>query len=166
MLSTMFMISYFTWRTTFVSDHERDDYMSSKFFTEFSQRDPYSLKGGDFEFKVAIVDTKFQNEDNPYGEFKLHKYSSIRDYNSILTEGQKPTLDEIVELRDCNYGKSNDTHTSGTVWDLKQTYYCPVWKDNDFLYGNYYSDKTAWYRLAMHECDPEERAKVGKTCKS
>ena len=126
--------------------------MSSSFFTSFSNRDPYALKGGDLEFKVAVVDPSFDMTDNPYGEFKLHKYSSIMDYKNIIPEDKNLTRDEIVELRDCDYGKPEDKNSA---WNVKQKYYCPVWKDGDFLYGDYYTPKTTWYRLAMHECDAE-----------
>ena len=43
----------------------------SSFFTEYDKRDPYNLKGGDLDFRVAIVDKYFDNNDNPFGEFKI-----------------------------------------------------------------------------------------------
>ena len=116
------------------------------------------LKGGDFDFKVSVVDSTFKNTDNPYGEFKLHRYTTIEDHNKILTEGEKPSRDEIIELRDCDYGKSDEKNQ---MWSVGNTMYCPVWKETDFLYGNLYEPKTSWFRLAMHECDAEKRAKVG-----
>ena len=121
------------------------------------------LLDSDFDFKVVVGDTTFLNEDNPYGEFKLHRYTTIEDHTNILNEVEKPSRDEIIELRDCDFGKPKDKNSN---WNLKNTYYCPVWKNTDFLYGNLYTPKTSWFRLAMHECDSEKRAKVGKTCKS
>ena len=42
---------------------------------------------------VAVIDPSFNMTDNPYGEFKLHKYTITED----------DAQDEEVELRDCAY---------------------------------------------------------------
>lgn len=43
---------------------------------------------------------------------------------------------------------------------------CPNWSNDDYLYGDYYSPKFSWYRLALHECDPIKRRQQGKKCAS
>ena len=42
--------------------------------------------------------------------------------------------------------------------------YCPYYGKNDYLYGDYYSDRFSWYRLVVHQCDSVARAKENKTC--
>lgn len=78
-VSTVAFVSYFFWRTAYLFDHSRDDYMMSTFFTEFSDRKPYMLKDSDFTFRVHVVDEDYDNDDNPYGEIKLHKYYNIEN---------------------------------------------------------------------------------------
>ena len=43
--------------------------------------------------------------------------------------------------------------------------YCPNFNDSHFLYGDYYSSKASWYRLAVHFCDENKRKAEGKECK-
>ena len=33
------------------------------------------------------------------------------------------------------------------------------------MYGDYYSNKASWFRLALHYCDENERNSQGKECK-
>ena len=84
LISTFCLISYFMWRVTFISNHERDDYMFSSIFTDFDKRDPYILQETkDLKFKVTAIapanTSDFNLTDNPYGEFKLHRYTNIED---------------------------------------------------------------------------------------
>ena len=57
-------------------NHGQDEYMMCSFFTDFFDRDPYKLKGGDLDFKIALMDETLNYDDNPYGEIKLHRYSN------------------------------------------------------------------------------------------
>lgn len=77
--------------------------MMSSFFTDYKDRKPYELKGGDLEFRVAVIDDKFDNNDNPYGEFKLHRYTTIKNITNILGEDPSAVTDEIIELKECEY---------------------------------------------------------------
>lgn len=159
-ISVISLFGYFCWRCTYIFDHEQDEYFMSSFFTEYEQRDPYFLKGGDLNFRVALIDSSFDNKDNPYGEFKLHRYTTIRNNSNIIGEDEIPTQDLIINLKECNK-KDNDAWSSSS-----QKYYCPDFGDDDILYGDYYIPKNSWLRLAMHECDPTKRALLGKTCES
>ena len=135
--------------------------MFSNFFTEFDKRKPYLLKDGELNFKVTVIDNEFKNDDNPYGEFKLHRYTSIKDIENINGNKEIKTVDEIIDLKICDYGPQNNED-----WNMNQTYYCPIWTDKDFLYGNFLTKKNSWLRLTMHECDPNKRAKENKTCET
>ena len=33
------------------------------------------------------------------------------------------------------------------------------------MYGDYYSSKASWFRLAVHYCDENKRKPLGKECK-
>lgn len=83
-VSSCALFVYFFWRCTYIVEHDQDEYFMSSFFTEYEKRDPYKLKGGDLDFRIAIVDKDFDNNDNPYGEFKLHRYSNIKNSSNIL----------------------------------------------------------------------------------
>lgn len=57
------------------------------------------------------------------------------------------------------------TITSWRKSDNKQ--YCPDYGDAHFLYGNFYTTRFSWLRLALHFCDDtpqgeEERRKAGR----
>ena len=66
----------------------------------------------------------------------------------------------------------NAINTSWRKSNVKQ--YCPDYDDGHFLYGNYYTKRFSWLRLALHFCDdtPEgrlDRIQAGKQyidCKS
>ena len=89
--------------------YERDEYMMCSFFTDFKDRDPYKLKGGDLDFKFAIMDNSLNYKDNPYGEIKLHRYTNYENENGSTT-------DEIIEMRDCDYG--DDTNeVKNAIWN-------------------------------------------------
>ena len=123
LISTFCLISYFIWRLTFISNNERDDYMLSSIFTDFDKREPYFLHDTeDFKFKVtAITGIKdFNLTDNPYGEFKLHRYTNIEDAKDINGSPARTTLDKIIPLIDCDYGTENNDD-----WNLGQKYLCP-----------------------------------------
>ena len=53
----------------------------------------------------------------------------------------------------CN---SNIEHEGG--WDIKSNpHFCPDYRPNDIMKGNYYTEKYSWLRLAVHRCDPNEK---------
>ena len=62
-----FVLIYLNWRLQVMFAYERDEYMMCSFFTDFNERDPYKLKGGDMDFKIAIMDNTLNLDDNPYG---------------------------------------------------------------------------------------------------
>ena len=75
------VITYFSTRVRLLLNHQRDEYMMCSFFTNFEEREPYKLKGGDLDFKIAIMDNTLDLDDNstqpnPYGEIKLHRYTN------------------------------------------------------------------------------------------
>lgn len=39
------------------------------------------LKNSDLSFVLYVDDPDFDNEDNPYGEFKLHKFTNMNSIN-------------------------------------------------------------------------------------
>ena len=55
-------------------------------YTEFNQRKPYMLKDSDFNFLVRVIDPDYNNNDNPYGELKLHRYTNIENTTHISQE--------------------------------------------------------------------------------
>lgn len=59
-----------------------------------------------FDFEVKISDVIFDNEDNPYGEFKLHYYNYTSDgtFNDII----------VPFKTDCNVIGGND------IWDFSK----------------------------------------------
>ena len=70
------VLAYFSSRLRLLLNHQRDEYMMRGFFTDSKDREPYKLKGGDLDFKIAIMDKTFNLDDNPYGEIKLHRYTN------------------------------------------------------------------------------------------
>lgn len=96
-----FVLIYLNWRLQVMLSYERDEYMMCSFFTDFNERDPYKLKGGDLDFKLAIMDNTLIYDDNPYGQIKLHRYTNYESEDGT-------TKDEIIEMRDCDY--NDDTN--------------------------------------------------------
>ena len=105
------VITYFSTRVRLLLNHDRDEYMMSSFFTEFNEREPYKLEGGDLDFKITIMDKNLNLDDNPYGEIKLHRYTNYEN-------GGKTTEDLIVELRDCDYIDETNAEKN-ELWNLK-----------------------------------------------
>ena len=81
LISTICLITYSFWRVQYITNHDRDDYFLTQFFTKFEERKPYFLKDGDLDLRFAVVSNSkdFDIHDNPYGEFKLHRYSNIQN---------------------------------------------------------------------------------------
>ena len=145
------VLAYFSSRLRLLLNHQRDEYMMSGFFTDYKDREPYKLKGGDLDFKVAIMDKTFNLDDNPYGEIKLHRYTNYE-------AGGGATTDSLVDLVDCNYADETNEEKND-LWNMKQKYLCPKFSESDILYGDYYSTKSSWLRLVVHKCDEKKRKK-------
>lgn len=139
-------------------------YFFTSFFTDFEERDPMMLKGSDLKFRVGIIDKELNIFDNPYCEIKLHRYTSLNNIEDIKNPKVNKFMDKIIDIVDCD--KKDKKENSNDVWNVGQIYYCPDYKDSDFLYSDYDQEKASWMRLAIHECDPKKRALEGKKCKS
>ena len=102
------------------------------------------LKNGDLDFNVLVEDLDYNNNDNPYGEIKLHRYTNIQNKDNITGEVYRDDKDEVIKLKECAspYGAS--------IWNRNYTNYCPDFSDEDFLYGDFYSPKFSWLRLVVH----------------
>ena len=161
---------YFFWRLHLYNSRERDEFFSSQYFSDFRNIQAYplffkdkddsyaSFDGISFTFAAYINDPQFDNDDSAYAKFKLHRYTNMKSQADIHDPLEPVQVkDEIIELTKCKSAYAN----SG--W-AQSKYYCPVFKEDDFLYGDYYSKKQQWYRLALHKCDIRERSKLGKGC--
>ena len=86
------IVWYLQWRIRLLISYERDDYIAVNVRTDLETRDPLQLKDSAIDFSLYVMDTNFDNDDNSYGEFKLHMFSS-------MDEGTK---DIVVPLKtDC-----------------------------------------------------------------
>lgn len=107
-----------------------------------------------FSFKLFVNDAGFDNEDNPYGKWIYHMYTNMKDINDTDKDvGDIGYNDRHIPLVDCSHGTEFDGWTSTGVKN-----YCPSFSDDDFLYGNWYSKRFAWSRLAFHFCDNSTEA--------
>lgn len=61
--------------------------------------------------------------------------------------------DRLVPLIDCGAHGVDFDWTSDRI-----RHYCPVFSENDFFYGNWYSKRFSWSRLSLHFCDDTEEA--------
>ena len=103
-----------------------------------------------------MTDPKFNNDDNPYIKFKLYHYDNYESKTS-------PQDKREIPLVPCENEYVDDVLKD--IWYPGQ-YYCPGYTEGDYLYSNYYKSVSAWMRLVIHLCNPEERAAQGKTCAS
>ena len=89
----------------------------------------------------------------------LHKYTNMDHRQDHHASGvANKVRDEIIPLKNCN--------SESDMWQAQNiTKYCPDFRKDDFIYGDYYSEKFTWYRLVIHQCDKEKREAKGKTCK-
>ena len=86
----------------------------------------------EFIFKFSIENDEFDNFDNPYGKFILHRYSNMKDINDTqFDEGEyNEDYDHEIELVESDAISGN--------WDNRSVkYYKPKFTDQDFLYGWY-----------------------------
>lgn len=93
----------------------------------------------------------------------MHRYTNMDHEQDYSEEGEtKQIRDEMVPLKDCNENQMIKAHWhNGGIRK-----YCPDFRDDDYIYGDYYSNKFSWYRLVIHTCNVKEREEQGKTCKS
>ena len=105
------VITYFSTRVRLMLNHQRDEYMMCSFFTDFKDREPYKLKDGDLDFKIAIMDKTLNLDDNPYGQIKLHRYSNYENDGGS-------TEDVIVDMVDCDYIDETNAEKN-ELWNMK-----------------------------------------------
>ena len=73
-------LTYYTvWRLTLLFTYERDTYISVNVQSPLDARPPMYLKGSDLDFTIKVVNPDYDNDDNPYGELKLHLYSTMNE---------------------------------------------------------------------------------------
>ena len=133
---------------------------------------PLNLSGDvKLAFQINVNSLDYDNDDNPYGEFMVHLYTNMKDLNDTKVYGEDADKadfeamqgfdDRIIPIKRCQ-------HNVAVPWmasDFKR--YCPVFDDDTFLYGNFFTARYAWMRIALHFCDDseearEERRKAGK----
>lgn len=91
--------------------------------TNLEDREPLYLKDSSFDFTLHVLDENFDNENNIYGEFKLHMFSSM--------EGEQE--DHIVPLKkDCMRADEE-----GSPFRINVATYCPDFSEKHFLKNNY-----------------------------
>ena len=131
----------------------------------------YLNRTGDphLNFKLYVNDVSYDNDDNPYGQLLYHMYTNMENINDTDKKSSPEGYqDKIVPLVQCNVETEFDW-SDGVVRE-----YCPQFTDTDFFYGNWYSKRFAWSRLALHFCDDspgaeKKRKEAGKKhvkCKS
>lgn len=76
-LSTSLILYYFIWRVNLWTGYDRDEYASVVMQSDLTDRDPLILKGSDIDFRIQVNDANFDNNNNSYGEFKVHLYNSM-----------------------------------------------------------------------------------------
>ena len=111
---------------------------------------------------ILVNNETYDNDDNPYGKFVLHMYTNMKDIKDRSTDD----IDEDGNASETLYGFEDreipliicptQINTSWRKSNIKQ--YCPSYVNNDFLYGNFYTKRFAWMRLALHFCDDSPEA--------
>ena len=113
------------------------------------------------DFRVQLFSPTFDNDDNPYGKFVFHMYTNMKDLNDTakVDEDEHAQLlhtfeDRVIPIKPCG----EELNVAWRESSIKQ--YCPVYNETKhFLYGNFYTQKYSWMRLAMHFCDSSEEAR-------
>jgi hypothetical protein len=96
-------------------------------------------------FKLFVSDNDYDNDDNPYGTWVYHMYTNMKDENDTSKDVEVDGyLDKKIPLVPCIIETEFDW-SSGSVIN-----YCPNFSEDDFFYGNWYSKRFAWSRLALH----------------
>ena len=63
------------------------------------------MKDSDINFNIYVDDPNFDNNDNPYGEIKLHKITNMDNMNDTYYTDDMATenlRDELIPFRVCN----------------------------------------------------------------
>ena len=130
---------------------------------KFPKQDPipavklYENDTSIFNFYLFLENKTFDNFDNPYGKFVLHRYSNMRDINETVNEAREYSqeltyiIDKEIELEE-----SQEYFHNNLANGIK--YYKPKFTEEDYLYGGYLTDKFSWIRLILHECDNSSEA--------
>ena len=131
---------------------------SSSVIHTYSDPSPatYLNETGDpkFNFKVYVNNASYDNDDNPYGKIIYHNYINMDNVDDTNKSGEHGYYDNHIPLVSCQDKTDFDWSGKGVK------YYCPQFSDNDFFYGNYYSKRFSWTRLAIHFCDNSNEAKL------
>ena len=155
---TVVVLVYVSWRLTLYQSREREEFYTASIYQEFEEIGAVFLNDNKraFQFEIYVENPEFDNDDNPYIKIKLHKYTNMDNSTDYYPDNPKTerdqVRDEIVPMVKCP-----DQEKHKNIWGLA-TRYCPGYTDADFIYGDYTSDKFAWYRVAVQFCDPEKRA--------
>ena len=151
---------YVEWRIELFLDRSRDQYFMSNSFKAFSDIGAFYLRSDEehnehksMYFEIYVNDEQWDNDDNEYATFKLHRYTNMNDVNDVHDMTDRDHRDEIVPLKICE-----DKIT--VIWQKANiTKYCPDFSEDDYLYGDYIDKRFSWYRLAIHLCEEKERSK-------
>ena len=144
---------FFIWRTNLMLSRGRDLLMSVTFFRDLEKEDPYPLKNSEVKIWTNFGDADFDNNDNPYIKIKTHYYSNM--------EGEDSQYSHPIEMVECDHEYVTDEVKQ--LW-YPGKFYCPEWTDEHVLHTNYNYVNHTWFRVAVHYCNEQERAQIGKTC--
>ena len=79
-----------------------------------------------------MIDKDFDNNDNPYLLFKLHRYTNMpQDLQTHQLDEGKTSLDLEIPLKMC--GNINEDN----LWWEKAKIYCPSYRPTDILNGDF-----------------------------
>ena len=105
---------------------------------------------------ASFDDPDYDNDDSEFANIRLLYFS-----NQVTQDSTFP--DEEVPMIPCQ--NEYMPNTTKDAW-YPGTFYCPDWSEDHSLYATYKHDIKSYFRLEVHRCDPERRAKVGKECAS
>ena len=109
-----------------------------------------SNSSANMNFELNINDPEFDNSDNPYGQWVYHRYSNMASLDDTERNTDlKGYFDHRIPLVDCRQNKESDVVSTQSGVKI----YCPSFTEQDFLYGDFYSKRFSWTRLALHFCD-------------
>ena len=128
--------------------------MSTDYYRDLEEEEGLYLKDSGFNVWASFENAEYDNDDNPWATIRLHYLS-----NEVTRNGSYPA--EEVPMVPCE-NKFVDPNVKD-LW-YPGIIYCPDWQDRHRLYGTYRHNIHSWLRLAVHRCDPERRAAVGKEC--
>lgn len=72
------------WRYDLYTCHLRDEYFAAEYHYDYiNLSNAWPLNNDDLFFTIQIDNSSFDNFNNLYGEFKLHKYTNMDSINDI-----------------------------------------------------------------------------------